>query len=108
MATVISMPSFTIFEEQDEEYKMSCSRTACRRVSLEAGATMGWWKYIGRDGIAIGLDRFGASAPAPLVQDKLGISASARGRRREEAGEEVAATGAREPWFRKWMSRKRG
>ena len=38
---------------------------------------MGWWKYIGRHGIAIGLDRFGASAPAPLVQDKLGISASA-------------------------------
>ncbi len=77
MATVVSMPSFTIFEEQDEEYKMSIFPHGVPKISLEAGATMGWWKYIGRDGVAIGLDRFGASAPAPLVQDKLGISASA-------------------------------
>jgi transketolase len=77
LATVISMPSFKIFEEQDEAYKMSLFPHGVPKISLEAGATMGWWKYIGRDGIAIGLDRFGASAPAPLVQDKLGISASA-------------------------------
>ena len=77
MATVVSMPSFAIFEEQDEEYKTSIFPHGIPKVSLEAGATMGWWKYIGRDGMAIGLDRFGASAPAPLVQEKLGISASA-------------------------------
>jgi transketolase len=77
LATVVSMPSFKIFEEQTEEYKMSIFPHGVPKISLEAGATMGWWKYIGRDGIAIGLDRFGASAPAPLVQDKLGISASA-------------------------------
>jgi transketolase len=76
-ATVVSMPSFKLFEEQDEAYKMSIFPHGVPKISLEAGATMGWWKYIGRDGIAIGLDRFGASAPAPLVQDKLGISASA-------------------------------
>lgn len=76
MATVVSMPSFKIFEEQTEEYKLSIFPHGTPKVAIEAGATMGWYKYIGRDGIAIGLDRFGASAPAPLVQDKLGISAA--------------------------------
>ncbi|QHN05073.1 transketolase [Granulicella sp. WH15] len=76
-ATVVSMPSFKLFEEQDEAYKLSIFPHGVPTISLEAGATMGWWKYVGRDGIAIGLDRFGASAPAPLVQDKLGISATA-------------------------------
>ncbi len=76
MATVISMPSFKILEEQGEEYILELFPHGVPKLSLEAGATMGWWKYIGRDGVAIGLDRFGASAPAPLVQDKLGISAA--------------------------------
>ena len=76
LATVISMPSFKILEEQGEDYIMSLFPHGVPKISLEAGATMGWWKYIGRDGIALGLDRFGASAPAPLVQDKLGISAT--------------------------------
>jgi transketolase len=75
-ATVVSMPSFKIFEEQDEDYKMSIFPHGVPKISLEAGATLGWYKYIGRAGVAIGLDRFGASAPAPLVQDKLGISAA--------------------------------
>ena len=75
-ATVVSMPSFKIFEEQDEAYKMSIFPHGVPKIALEAGVTMGWWKYIGREGVAIGLDRFGASAPAPLVQDKLGISAA--------------------------------
>ena len=76
LATVVSMPSFKIFEEQTADYKLSIFPHGVPKVSIEAGATMGWYKYIGRDGIAIGLDRFGASAPAPLVQDKLGISAA--------------------------------
>jgi transketolase len=75
LATVVSMPSFKIFEEQTEEYKLSIFPHGVPKVAIEAGATMGWYKYIGREGIAIGLDRFGASAPAPEVQDKLGISA---------------------------------
>ena len=74
MATVVSMPSFAIFEEQDEAYKMSIFPHGVPKISVEAGATMGWWKYIGRDGIAIGVDRFGASAPGPTVLEKLGIS----------------------------------
>jgi transketolase len=75
LATVISMPSFKLLEEQGEDYILSLFPHGVPKISLEAGATMGWWKYIGRDGIALGLDRFGASAPAPLVQTKLGISA---------------------------------
>ncbi|MGA8939827.1 MAG: transketolase [Acidobacteriaceae bacterium] len=74
LATVVSMPSFKIFEEQSEEYKMSIFPHGVAKISVEAGATMGWWKYIGRDGIAIGIDRFGASAPGPIVLEKLGIS----------------------------------
>ena len=73
-ATVVSMPSFKIFEEQDEAYKMSIFPHGVPKISVEAGATMGWWKYIGRDGVAIGVDRFGASAPGPIVLEKLGVS----------------------------------
>ena len=74
MATVVSMPSFRIFEEQDEAYKMSIFPHGVPKISVEAGATMGWWKYVGRDGVTVGLDRFGASAPGPVAMEKLGIS----------------------------------
>jgi transketolase len=73
-ATIVSMPSFKIFDEQDEAYKMSIFPHGVPKISVEAGATMGWWKYVGRDGITIGVDRFGASAPGPIVLEKLGIS----------------------------------
>jgi len=73
-AKVVSMPSFKIFEEQDEAYKLSIFPHGIPKISVEAGATMGWWKYIGREGIAIGIDRFGASAPGPIALEKLGIS----------------------------------
>ena len=83
------MPSFKIFEEQTEEYKMSIFPHGVPKISVEAGATMGWWKYIGRDGVAIGIDRFGASAPGPIVLEKLGISVATCCGSSEEAGEEV-------------------
>ncbi len=73
-ATVISMPSWKIFEEQSEEYKNSIFPHGVPKISVEAGATLGWYKYIGREGIAIGIDRFGASAPGPIALEKLGIS----------------------------------
>jgi transketolase len=76
LATTVSMPSFKLLEEQGEEYILSIFPHGVPKIALEAGATMGWWKYVGREGIVIGLDRFGASAPAPLVQDKLGISSA--------------------------------
>jgi transketolase len=45
------------------------------RLAVEAGATLGWWKYAGLDGDVLGLDRFGASAPGPKVMSELGFTA---------------------------------
>ena len=73
-ASVVSMPSFKIFDEQDEAYKASLFPEAIPKIAVEAGATMGWYKYIGHNGVAIGIDRFGASAPGPIALEKLGIS----------------------------------
>jgi len=73
-ATVVSMPSFRIYEEQKPEYKTQLLPEATPKIAIEAGATMGWYKYIGHNGVVIGLDRFGASAPGPIALDKLGIN----------------------------------
>jgi transketolase len=73
-ATVISMPSFKIFDEQPESYRNSLFPEGTPKLAIEAGATMGWYKYIGHNGVVIGLDRFGASAPGPIALEKLGIS----------------------------------
>ncbi|MDE1176570.1 MAG: transketolase [Edaphobacter sp.] len=73
-ASVVSMPSFKLYEEQDEAYKASLMPEGTPKLAVEAGATMGWYKYIGHNGAVIGLDRFGASAPGPIAMEKLGIS----------------------------------
>ena len=73
-AAVVSMPSFHIFDEQDEAYKASIFPEATPKIAIEAGATMGWYKYVGHNGAVIGIDRFGASAPGPIALEKLGIS----------------------------------
>jgi transketolase len=72
-ARIVSMPSTRIFEEQDESYKASIFPDHLPKMAIEAGATMGWWKYVGRHGDVIGIDRFGASAPGPTVLEKLGF-----------------------------------
>ncbi len=73
-ASVVSMPSFKIFEEQDEAYRKGLLPEGTPKLAIEAGATMGWYKYIGQNGAVIGLDRFGGSAPGPIALEKLGIS----------------------------------
>jgi transketolase len=73
-ATVISMPSFRLYDEQDESYKAGLMPEETPKLAIEAGATMGWYKYVGHNGGVIGLDRFGASAPGAIALDKLGIS----------------------------------
>jgi len=73
-ASVVSMPSWELFEEQDDEYKKSVVPCGVPRVSIEAGTTLGWQRYVGLDGDAIGLDRFGASAPGDEVMEKLGLN----------------------------------
>jgi len=74
-ARVVSFPSWKIFEEQSAAYKSSVLPPGVPRLAVEAGATLGWWKYVGLDGAVIGLDRFGASAPGPKVMAELGFSA---------------------------------
>jgi transketolase len=65
---VVSMPCFELFDLQDEAYRDSVlPRDVRARVSVEAGVTFGWERYIGGAGVAVGIDRFGASAPAADV-----------------------------------------
>ncbi len=74
---VVSMPSWDLFEEQDPAYQREVIPTGPARVSIEAGATFGWSRWIGENGRAIGIDRFGISAPGKQVARALGISADA-------------------------------
>jgi len=71
---VVSMPSWKLFEEQPAEYKASVMPKGVPRLAVEAGATLGWWKYVGLDGDVVGLDRFGASAPGNVVMANLGFT----------------------------------
>jgi transketolase len=74
-AKVVSMPSWEIFETQDEEYKSSVLPPDIEvRVSVEAGVTMGWERYVGSRGASVGIDRFGASAPGETVLEELGVT----------------------------------
>jgi transketolase len=73
-ATVVSMPSFKIYDEQTDAYKSALLPEGSPKIAIEAGATLGWYKYIGHNGAVIGLDRFGASAPGAIALDKLGIN----------------------------------
>jgi len=75
-ARVVSMPSTRIFDEQTAEYKDSILLPGVPKLAIEAGATIGWWKYLtGSKGAVIGLDRFGASAPGGTVLKELGFTA---------------------------------
>ncbi len=72
---VVSMPCFERFERQSADYRESVLPKSCtKRVSIEAGVTDLWWKYVGTEGKAIGIDRFGMSAPGDVVFKELGIT----------------------------------
>jgi transketolase len=73
-ARVVSMPSWRVFDEQPAEYKTSVLPVGVPKLAVEAGATLGWWKYVGTGGDVIGLDRFGASAPGKIVMAELGFT----------------------------------
>ena len=71
----VSMPCWELFDAQSAEYQEEVLPAACTaRVSIEAGSTMGWGKYIGTAGKAVGIDTFGASAPAGQLYEKFGIT----------------------------------
>ncbi|MGO9482214.1 MAG: transketolase [Candidatus Kryptoniota bacterium] len=75
---LVSMPSCELFDMQDEKYRDSVLPAAIwRRVSIEAGITKGWSRYVGDKGISIGIDHFGASAPGDIVLKEYGITAEA-------------------------------
>ena len=75
-ARVVSMPCWALFDAQDVEYRRSVLPTGVPRVSVEAGITQGWERYVGLEGEMIGIDRFGASAPGAVVADQLGLNIS--------------------------------
>jgi transketolase len=73
---VVSLPSWQLFRWQDPDYRDSVlPRSVGRRVSVEAGSTFGWERWVGLDGASVGIDRFGASAPAEVLYKKFGITA---------------------------------
>lgn len=72
---VVSMPSMDLFEAQSKEYRNSVIPKEIRkRVSIEAAATAEWYKYVGLDGVTIGIDTFGTSAPGNLLFEKYGFT----------------------------------
>ncbi len=75
-ARVVSMPSWELFADQHESYRREVlPPDGTARVSIEAGATIGWERYVGPEGHAIGIDRFGASAPGERVMQEFGFTA---------------------------------
>ncbi|RDV06975.1 transketolase [Sphingorhabdus pulchriflava] len=76
-ADVVSMPSWELFEAQDAAYRAATLPDDALKVSIEAGVTLGWQRYTGNDGLNIGLDSFGASAPAEDLYDYFGFSVEA-------------------------------
>jgi transketolase len=73
-ADVVSMPSWELFDAQDSRYRADILPVETLKVSIEAGVTLGWERYTGSDGLNIGIDRFGASAPAEALFDHFGFS----------------------------------
>tara|TARA_B100000809_G_scaffold198500_1_gene198302 strand:- start:193 stop:2211 length:2019 start_codon:yes stop_codon:yes gene_type:complete len=73
---VVSMPCWEVFEEQDADYRESVlPRSVTARVAVEAGCSFGWDRYVGADGTAVCLDRFGASAPIKDLAENFGFTA---------------------------------
>jgi len=70
------MPSFEIFDEQSNTYREQILPSDIKvRVAIEAGVTAGWDRFVGDQGRVIGIDRFGASAPASILYEQLGLTA---------------------------------
>jgi transketolase len=72
---VVSMPSWELFEQQPEEYRQEVLPPGvAQRVSIEAGVTLGWPRYVGKEGEIIGIDHFGASAPGNILLKEFGFT----------------------------------
>ncbi|EYB68958.1 transketolase [Deinococcus phoenicis] len=73
-ARVVSMPCMEVFREQDASYKASVLTPGVKRVAIEAASKQPWYEWVGQDGAVIGMDTFGASAPAKVLFEKFGFS----------------------------------
>lgn len=74
-ARVVSMPSWFLFAQQDESYRDHVLPPGARaRVAVEAGSTFGWARWLGDAGTAVGIDHFGASAPAETLYERFGVT----------------------------------
>ena len=74
---VVSLPCLEAFRAQPAEYRSSVLGEGIPRISLEAGSTFGWGDIVGSDGLSIGIDRFGASAPAKVIAEQFGFTGPA-------------------------------
>jgi transketolase len=73
---VVSMPCWELFDQQDEDYQQFVLPDEVgERISIEAGITLGWQKYVGSEGVALGVDTFGASAPYEKLYAEYGLTA---------------------------------
>lgn len=73
-ARVVSLPCWRLFDEQSPEYRDSVLPPGTPKVSIEAGTTLGWARYVGPGGASVGIDHFGASAPGPVLQREFGFT----------------------------------
>ena len=71
---VVSLPSWELFDPQSPDYRLAVLPTGIPCFSIEAGLTLAWPRYTGEKGASLGLDRFGSSAPAPVLFDKFGFT----------------------------------
>ena len=71
---VVSMPSTTVFDRQDAEWRAAVLPPGVPRVAVEAGVSDGWWKYVGAGGAVVGVDRFGESAPMEELFAEMGFT----------------------------------
>ncbi|MDX1584330.1 MAG: transketolase C-terminal domain-containing protein, partial [Thermoanaerobaculia bacterium] len=72
---VVSAPCLELFDEQAESYQNEVlGEDRSRIVAIEAGATLGWYRYVSRDALVIGIDDFGHSAPYKVIAEKLGFT----------------------------------
>jgi len=73
-ARAVSMPSHELFARQDEAYRNTVLPKGVKRIAMEAAHPMSWYRWVGDDGVILGIERFGASAPAATIYTHLGIT----------------------------------
>ncbi|MFN3763026.1 MAG: transketolase, partial [Anaerolineae bacterium] len=76
-ARVVSMPSWELFDDQPPEYRAAVLPPTVPKIAIEAAVPLGWERYVGPDGAVIGVHRFGASAPYPVLMEKFGFTPQA-------------------------------